>query len=97
MNPSVVFIGQLCGELATHGQVLANGTPWLKAPLTPLLGSLRADKQLLERAWSDMAIRNLLADLLRTATKVKGVLHAPPPVPGRAACRPPFPPTPTRG
>lgn len=83
MNPAVVFIGRLCGELAAHGQVLANGTPWLQAPLNPLLATLRTDKQLLERAWSDMAIRNLLADLLRTVTKIKAVLHAPPPVPGK--------------
>lgn len=84
MDPAIVFIGRLCGELAAKAQIAA-AAPGL-AGITPLAAKVQTDKLLLDRAWSDMAIRNLLADMLRTVTRMKamlGVLPPLPPLPGQ--------------
>lgn len=77
MRMSVTYIGRLCDTLAdkTHGLALA--TPGLAPRLGPTVAKLRADTGMLGNAWSDMAIRNLLADLLRSVRTLQAELSGP--------------------
>lgn len=77
MKPSLTFIGQLCGTLAAKSQALAVATPALAPSIGTAAIKMKADTAMLGNAWSDMAIRNLLADLLRSATSIKTALSGP--------------------
>jgi hypothetical protein len=74
MRMSVTFIGRLCGSLATKAQALALATPALAPTIGPAVAKLQADTAMLGNAWSDMAIRNLLSDLLRSVLAIRTVL-----------------------
>ncbi len=81
MNTKLAVIAYLCDSLADTLGTLAVSHPALAAgPASGHVHALKRDAEQLGKAWSEMALRNVLSDILRTVNRISALDLNPKPV-----------------